>query len=93
MLRCKVDLREERLLGEGRDRQGKKTERGPEQVKLAVDGAVAAISSAGSSISAGALGVVLGYFLGAGRLARATIIISVVGLFFGLVLGREARAG
>ena len=38
-------------------------------------------------VSAGAVGIglgILGYFLGAGRLATATIIISVVALFLGL---------
>lgn len=63
---------------------------------LAIGGAVSAVFLATANISAEAVGIVLGilgYFLGAGRLAVATIVISVIALFFGLAASQGLIPG
>jgi VIT1/CCC1 family predicted Fe2+/Mn2+ transporter len=54
---------------------------------FAVGGFVGALMGGGASITAGALGVVLGilsYFLGSRRLGLLAVVLCVVALFFGL---------
>lgn len=49
-----------------------------------------------ANVSAGALGIVLGiigYFLGANRLGTATIIISIITIFYGLAAGQDLIPG
>jgi hypothetical protein len=56
-------------------------------VLLAVGMVVAALRGGGANISSGALGggfAVLGYFLGASRLATATVFLCVAAILFGL---------
>lgn len=63
---------------------------------LAVGGIVAALVEGGANISPGAVGIllsVLGYFLGARRLAVATVVVSILALFFGLAAAQGLIPG
>lgn len=63
---------------------------------LAVGGIVAALVGGGANISAGAVGIllgVLGYFLGTRRLAVATVVVSILALFFGLAASQGLIPG
>lgn len=65
-------------------------------ILLGVGGIVAALLGGGANISAGAVGAalgVLGYFLGARRLATATVILCVVAIFFGLAASQGLIPG
>ena len=63
---------------------------------LGVGGIVAALFGGGANISAGALGAalgILGYFLGARRLATATVVLCVAAIFFGLAASQGMIPG
>lgn len=63
---------------------------------LAVGGIVAALVGGGANISSGVVGIllgVLGYFLGARRLAVATVVVSILALFFGLAASQGLIPG
>jgi hypothetical protein len=63
---------------------------------LGVGQIFAALFGGGANISAGALGVglgVLGYFLGARRLATATVVLCVAAILFGLAASQGLIPG
>jgi len=63
---------------------------------LGIGGFLAALFGGGANTSAGALGVglgVLGYFLGARRLATATVILCVAAILFGLAASQGLIPG
>lgn len=65
-------------------------------VALAAGAIIAALAGGGPNISAGAVGIslgVLGYFLGARRLALLTVVAGTLALFFGLAASQDLIPG